>query len=745
MIIFRIIFLFVLLTTQLFPQELNDPTSWDVIGNVFSQPNVHIQIGKKQFEWYGSGDVNNDEVIDIEDINAIDNGVKNDRGDIDGDGISSTSNDRTILQNYLNEKILYLPGHWNALLNEEERTSWLEKMIQIEDVHKYDDSGWVSNNFIHQMEIDFYGLSNIDQFIQEQIESIGIEYYSGDNARFNIPIQYFSTLDTLGAPYALSGILVGNDPLNFDDWYFVGMNCENNYSRILPGDFNFSGEDYAKLRKTAFIENPEIPGEYGHIFIQELINFDIKNNLGTLSYYDKSFLILENPNVFEIKILNISDLNINYKPELDTSPDVTGTPKVTVSKPGLKAAIKYEDSNIIILNRTYPEHDYYFNRTWTGKVSSNGVTRKQSMVQKISVSDVQNPYGIVPGEFTIIKEDVDFNGGLSTTITGEVRGVVDNSDLPVSIKVRYKLINEDKNQRVYHAYHTLTDVFGNDTTFAPQIINVKKPRIFLQKLKNLVINTQSEHQNLSPGSLEAEGLEAEPQVTTANTTSDYRLKYVDKETSITPNFSWANRDILRTYVGSLENGEASDTIKYVIKVRDLERPVINDLPPITISKGDTLHPSLTGFPEITDNVAIKDTVFKFEPYYKSDTEIKYKAIAIVTDVFGNDTSYLYQNITVDLLAGAEDGMLPNEYSLSQNYPNPFNNTTTIDYTIISSCHVRLKIYNVLGNEEMELVNSQQSSGQYSVQVDAAHLTSGTYFYRLKAGNFVATKKMILLK
>ena len=743
--IFRIIFLLVISTAQIFPQELNGSTSWQTIGNTFSQPNVHLQLGRNKLDWYGSGDVNNDGVIDIKDLNAIDTLAMNDRGDIDGDGVSSTSNDRAILQNYLDENILYLPGHWNALTNEEERTSWLEKMIQIEDVHKYNDSGWVSNNFIHQMEIDFYGVSNIDQFVSDQIESLGIEYFSGDNARFNIPTQYFSTLDTLGAPHALSGTLVGNNPLNFDDWYFVGMNCENNYSRVYPGDYNFSGEDYAKLIKTAFIEDPEIPGEYRHIFIQELINFDIKNNIGSLSYYVESFLILDNPNVFEVKIHNITDLNLNYEAELDTSPDATGTPRAIVTKRGLKAALKYEDSNIIVLNQTYPDHDYYFNRTWIAKVSSNGVTRKESKVQKISVSDVENPYGIIPGEFTITKEDVDFNGGLSNTVTGEVRGVGDNSDLPVSIKVRYKLFKEDQDQQVYHAYHTLTDVFGNDTTFAAQIINVLKPRIFLQKLKDLLINTQSEHQNLSPGSLEAEGLDAEPKVTTINTSSDYSIKYFDKETSITPTYSWANRDILRTFIGTLDNGEASDIMKYTIKVRDLERPVINDLPAITISKGDTLHPSLTGYPEITDNVAIKDTIFKFEPYYKSETEIKYKAIAIVSDVFGNDTSYLYQNITVDLLTQSGDGMFPKEYSLSQNYPNPFNYSTVIDYTIISPCFVRLKVYDVLGNEEMELVNTQQSSGEYSVQVDAAHLTSGTYFYRLKAGNYVATKKMILLK
>ncbi|MCB9211345.1 MAG: T9SS type A sorting domain-containing protein [Ignavibacteriales bacterium] len=743
--IFSLIFLFFISTSQLFSQEINGPTSWDVIGNVFSQPNVHIQIGKKQYDWYGSGDVNNDEIIDIIDLYAIDTGVKNDRGDIDGDGISCTQNDRTLLEKYLNETILYLPGHWNALTTKDEKIFWLEKMIQVEDVYKYNDSGWVSNNFVRQMEIDFYGLSNIDMFIEEQLDSTGIEYYGSDNARFNIPLQFFSVQDTLGKTYALCGTLVGSNPLNFDDWYFADMNCEMNYARVQPGDSNFTGEGYAKLNKNVFIENPEIPGEYKHIPVQELVNFAIINNCGVLSYYDKIFLILENPNNFEIKIENLKDINLNYEVGIDINPKTIGMPKAIVSKSGLKATLNYKDGKKIVVNNTYPDHDYYFNRTWTGKVISNGVKRKDTKVQKIRISDIQKPYGIVPPEATLIKEDLDYNGGLSTELTGEMSGVGDNSNLPVSIKVYYDFVYEDQNQAICHAYHSLSDVFGNDTTFAPQIIIIKKPRIILQKLKDIIINSESEYQNLTPGSLESQGFEAEPKVTTLNTTSDYSIKYFDEEISITPTFSWANRDIIRTYVAVLDNGEASDTMRYKIKVRDLERPVISDLASITISKGDTLHPILTGYPEITDNVAIKDTVFKFEPYFKSETEIRYKAIAIVTDVFGNDTSYLYQNITVDLLTENEDDISPQKYSLSQNYPNPFNYTTVINYTIKFPCYVSLKVYDVLGNEEMELVNTHQSSGQYSVQVNGSNLTSGTYFYRLKAGDYVATKKMVLLK
>ena len=87
------------------------------------------------------------------------------------------------------------------------------------------------------------------------------------------------------------------------------------------------------------------------------------------------------------------------------------------------------------------------------------------------------------------------------------------------------------------------------------------------------------------------------------------------------------------------------------------------------------------------------------------------------------------------------------YKLYQNYPNPFNPGTSIQYTISSRQLVSLKVYDLLGREIATLVNEEQPGGTYNVQftINNAQLSSGTYFYRLQAGNFVETRKMILLK
>jgi len=88
---------------------------------------------------------------------------------------------------------------------------------------------------------------------------------------------------------------------------------------------------------------------------------------------------------------------------------------------------------------------------------------------------------------------------------------------------------------------------------------------------------------------------------------------------------------------------------------------------------------------------------------------------------------------------------PLEYSLSQNYPNPFNPSTTIAYSIAKDGLVTLKVYDVLGEEVVTLINELQSSGTRNITFDASELSSGVYYYQLVSGEFTSTKKLILMK
>jgi len=97
----------------------------------------------------------------------------------------------------------------------------------------------------------------------------------------------------------------------------------------------------------------------------------------------------------------------------------------------------------------------------------------------------------------------------------------------------------------------------------------------------------------------------------------------------------------------------------------------------------------------------------------------------------------------------QDETFITNYNLSQNYPNPFNPTTTIKYQIPEMSFINIKVYDVLGSEIATLVNEDKPAGEYNVEFSAigggGELTSGIYFYQLRAGNYIETKKMVLMK
>ncbi len=100
---------------------------------------------------------------------------------------------------------------------------------------------------------------------------------------------------------------------------------------------------------------------------------------------------------------------------------------------------------------------------------------------------------------------------------------------------------------------------------------------------------------------------------------------------------------------------------------------------------------------------------------------------------------------IKFLKISKQQMIPIRFELSQNYPNPFNPITTIKFAVAKESDVNLSIYNVLGELVSTLVNGQMKTGYYEYEFNASQYSSGVYLYRIKAGDFVETKKMILMK
>lgn len=114
----------------------------------------------------------------------------------------------------------------------------------------------------------------------------------------------------------------------------------------------------------------------------------------------------------------------------------------------------------------------------------------------------------------------------------------------------------------------------------------------------------------------------------------------------------------------------------------------------------------------------------------------YKLVPRITDDFEN-----YTVVDVD----DQNNLIPGNFTVNQNYPNPFNPSTVISYSIPNEAFVTVKVYNVLGQEVATLLNDVQSAGVYRINFNASKLSSGIYFYSVKADNHSDVKKMILMK
>jgi hypothetical protein len=99
------------------------------------------------------------------------------------------------------------------------------------------------------------------------------------------------------------------------------------------------------------------------------------------------------------------------------------------------------------------------------------------------------------------------------------------------------------------------------------------------------------------------------------------------------------------------------------------------------------------------------------------------------------------------LTGVEitDSSIPTEYQLQQNYPNPFNPSTTIEFSVKEAGNVTIRVMNVLGEEIATIESGFRAAGRYRVNFDASRLATGVYLYQIRAGNFVETKRMLLVK
>jgi len=149
--------------------------------------------------------------------------------------------------------------------------------------------------------------------------------------------------------------------------------------------------------------------------------------------------------------------------------------------------------------------------------------------------------------------------------------------------------------------------------------------------------------------------------------------------------------------------------------------------PITIQKNDSVK-----------------LVVKYKPYRNGYSYDKLNIRSVSDTLLLGKQVDLY-GISNGVITDVQNQNIKKGYYLSENYPNPFNPTTDIRYRISESKFVSLKVYNALGEEVATLVSEQKAPGSYRVEFDGTELPSGIYFYRMQAGNYTMTEKMVLLR
>jgi hypothetical protein len=114
-------------------------------------------------------------------------------------------------------------------------------------------------------------------------------------------------------------------------------------------------------------------------------------------------------------------------------------------------------------------------------------------------------------------------------------------------------------------------------------------------------------------------------------------------------------------------------------------------------------------------------------------------------VFGYAKSDTVRFLVTPVTSIVADQLIPGSFFLMQNFPNPFNPSTTIRYGLPNRSHVTLSVFNALGQQVAQLVNGDMEAGYHEVKFDGSKLASGVYFYRMQAGSYVETRKLLLVR
>lgn len=399
-----------------------------VILDQFSQPN------DTTLNYYASGDINNDNTITWQDASRLDSLIQGtfsdplddrltDRADINGDG-AIDNQDKQILEDYLNQNINYLPAHWNKL-NSLEKTSWFEKMIEIDKTDTIA-LGSVCYEFSIPFTINFHGFESLSSGVGPDFP-----WKFSKNNRFNIPVYALSTTTTSEVAHAIDGVLIGDNPFEFNGLYSVEP---QNDKRVYPGDISMAKNNNVEIDYFWYI-NPD----NGALSSSKIIKWFLDEN--------GDATLLETPYIKHI---------VKSNPNKDTIP-----PNVNLSIPDSSYYNSSVDLEYLVKeNKTFLDSVYF---------DLSGI-RTNIACDIPATSIVSAPVDSISGTIPLASEEGEYNLVFSTKDIAKPQGnetilnryfVIDKT--PTEINFIYPEANKEYVGSVDSMVVSLTDAHPGDT------------------------------------------------------------------------------------------------------------------------------------------------------------------------------------------------------------------------------------------------------------------------------------------
>lgn len=691
----------------------------DKVLNPFEQPNVKTG-GRFNLDYYGSGDTDGNDSLTWNDYNLMVSGVQNDRTDIDGDGVMSTTADKQMLSDLLNgqtptgQPVYYLPAHWNLLQYVPERNFWVDRAKAIDQTDKnvwstsYDCDEFSFQTWI----INFSGIENISN------AGINLNTYdTTTNARFNIPAYWVSTVATNNKIHRIGDIVTGDSVQNFTAHYFIEPQSD---AKVIPGDYSMHKDYHANLSRKTYVHTSKIKTHTD----MTLINFDLKNGKDSVTIM-YPWGIAQKRKIVPVDPQGIlpSDTIINLK-------DYVHADSIKLNVAGLSegADALYTDS---IVTLTAGDFDIY--RTWTLKPYHEYVDTSQTVQREypyhwldktIGTTKIEVRYNKAP-VLTYVPSDtvVKYGADTDTLNTGSIRATdkygvnyfySDSTDQDADVnKIGHY------NYTIFRKHSAENKSLAKKKTDYVQKISVEKDSPeFTFFPEDLVFNYGEPADTSKTGAAQFKGHEGIP----------VSYSIVDSTNQDPDSTKCGHYDYTLFKKHSIEDiVEKKDSIQKI----DFRKPnslQFTYVPKDTIVSKDVDIYSL-------DEATGKDTLMPLanvnytysDEIVKSTYELeKIKRTGTLEDVCGQtkDTSWY---ITRDLVDAIEE--MPGVDILSP-YPNPTNGNLTVPYTLNHKADIQVEIWGMGGRKLEERIYDNVTPGKHKVNVNMEGYAPGVYLLRV---------------